>query len=261
MRFTSLCLAATLLTASTTCFVKAETPGTCQAGTCESVEAPFVTARITLQGEVSEVIKSSKDIDTITLSPVQACCGINTNLENENSQVFQLETIGEMPQMNEQQTLKVLDDAQRAWNGGMGTWPQMTLKERIAIVEKFLLELGQQRETIVNVLMWEIGKNRKDAESEFDRTIQFCRQIIEVIQTDPEFSGGWQTIGSTKAFVRRAAVGITMCLGPMNYPLNETYATLIPALLMGNVAIMKIPTVGGLVHLLTSKCDWKECIA
>jgi acyl-CoA reductase-like NAD-dependent aldehyde dehydrogenase len=30
----------------------------------------------------------------------------------------------------------------------------------------------------------------------------------------------------------------------MNYPLNETYATLIPALLMGNVVLMKVPTVG-----------------
>jgi acyl-CoA reductase-like NAD-dependent aldehyde dehydrogenase len=26
----------------------------------------------------------------------------------------------------------------------------------------------------------------------------------------------------------------------MNYPLNETYATLIPALLMGNVVLMKV---------------------
>ncbi len=43
-----------------------------------------------------------------------------------------------------------------------------------------------------------------------------------------------------------------MCLGPMNYPFNETYVTLIPALLMGNVVIMKIPMVGGLSHLLTS---------
>jgi glyceraldehyde-3-phosphate dehydrogenase (NADP+) len=46
-----------------------------------------------------------------------------------------------------------------------------------------------------------------------------------------------------------------ICLGPYNYPLNETYATLIPSLLMGNVVIMKIPTIGGLCHLLTSKCD------
>lgn len=34
--------------------------------------------------------------------------------------------------------------------------------------------------------------------------------------------------------------GIVLCLGPMNYPLNETYATLIPALLMGNVVLMKV---------------------
>jgi glyceraldehyde-3-phosphate dehydrogenase (NADP+) len=40
-------------------------------------------------------------------------------------------------------------------------------------------------------------------------------------------------------------------MGPYNYPLNETYATLIPALLMGNVVILKLPTVGGLVHILT----------
>lgn len=81
-----------------------------------------------------------------------------------------------------------------------------------------------------------------------------CKQVIDVIRTDPEFASSWQTVGSVKAHVRRAAIGIIMCLGPMNYPLNETYATLIPALLMGNVAIMKIPTVGGLAHLLTSKC-------
>ncbi len=116
---------------------------------------------------------------------------------------------------------------------------------------------------MVQTLMWEIGKNRKDAESEFDRTVEFCRKVMDVMEHDPEYGGGgdsgnveskdgWQTIGSTRALVRRAAIGIIMCLGPMNYPLNETYATLIPALLMGNVAIMKIPTVGGLVHLLTS---------
>ena len=46
-----------------------------------------------------------------------------------------------------------------------------------------------------------------------------------------------------------------MCLGPYNYPLNETYATLIPALLMGNIVIMKIPTIGGLAHMQSSEYD------
>ena len=42
-----------------------------------------------------------------------------------------------------------------------------------------------------------------------------------------------------------------LALGPANYPLNETYAMIIPALLTGNVVVVKIPAVGGLVHLLT----------
>merc|ERR1719181_1969739 len=51
--------------------------------------------------------------------------------------------------------------------------------------------------------------------------------------------------------VKRSAVGVMMNLGPSNYPFNETYATLIPALLMGNSVVMKIPNTGGLAHFLT----------
>jgi acyl-CoA reductase-like NAD-dependent aldehyde dehydrogenase len=53
------------------------------------------------------------------------------------------------------------------------------------------------------------------------------------------------------ARVKRAAIGIMLCLGPFNYPFNETYATMIPALLMGNIVILKLPAIGGLVHVLT----------
>ena len=34
-----------------------------------------------------------------------------------------------------------------------------------------------------------------------------------------------------------------LSLGPSNYPFNETYATLIPALLMGNTVCMKVPNM------------------
>jgi Aldehyde dehydrogenase family len=78
--------------------------------------------------------------------------------------------------------------------------------------------------------------------------------MISEIQNDPEFNSEWETIGVTRAFVRRAAIGIIMCLGPYNYPLNETWAMVFAALLAGNVLILKIPTVGGLCHFLTSKC-------
>ena len=36
-------------------------------------------------------------------------------------------------------------------------------------------------------------------------------------------------------------------MGPYNYPLNETFATLIPALLMGNTVVFKPPRFGALL--------------
>ncbi|KAL7503431.1 hypothetical protein ACHAXN_001990 [Cyclotella atomus] len=162
-----------------------------------------------------------------------------------------------MPQFTTQQSLEALSSSLAAWNGGSGTWPQMSLASRIAAVQSFLSELQSKREEIVNVLMWEIGKNLEDAEAEFDRTIQFALQTIRYIQTSDEF-GIKSSNDKTRLFTSRAAVGIVLCLGPYNYPLNETYAALIPALLMGNVILMKVPTVGGLAHLLTMEAFQKS---
>ena len=37
-------------------------------------------------------------------------------------------------------------------------------------------------------------------------------------------------------------------MGPYNYPLNETFTTLIPALIMGNTVVFKPPRLGVLLH-------------
>jgi glyceraldehyde-3-phosphate dehydrogenase (NADP+) len=36
----------------------------------------------------------------------------------------------------------------------------------------------------------------------------------------------------------RSPLGVVLCLGPYNYPLNETFTLLIPALIMGNPVIL-----------------------
>jgi glyceraldehyde-3-phosphate dehydrogenase (NADP+) len=194
---------------------------------------------------------------------VTACCRATSSSLTEDetcpapadtadaSLVLERFPIGSVPQFTKEQSLAVLQDSVKAWNYGAGVWTQMTLQQRITSIENYLHELGNRREEIVTVLMWEIGKNRLDAEAEFDRTISFAKSVIQTIQTDKEFAGEWQTIGTTKAFVKRNAIGIYLTLAPYNYPLNESYACIIPLLLMGNICILKIPTVGGLVHLLT----------
>ena len=112
--------------------------------------------------------------------------------------------------MTTDEALEVLDIAKDAWKGGSGTWPQMSLRDRVKAIQTFMTVLQEQRTAIIEVLMWEIGKNLQDATSEFDRTMQFIQKLIETIHTDPEFNSEWQSMGgdTTRAFVRRAAIGI-----------------------------------------------------
>lgn len=220
---------------------------------------PYIPPRTLIDGIVEELSLSSGDYE---FADVYGCCSAaeaatcfesDQSCSDYNDVNLSPSKIGSMPQFTKDQSLHVLEIAKKAWNNGAGTWPQMSIKDRINAIENFVEELKKSREEIVIALMWEIGKNRKDAEAEFDRTMQFIKQSIESIRSsdNADFDSDFRSIGSTRAFARRAAIGIIMCLGPYNYPLNETYATLIPALLMGNVVIMKVPTIGGLAHLLT----------
>lgn len=163
--------------------------------------------------------------------------------------------IGSLPTMSETDAVEAVEAAAAAWDKGQGEWPRMSLAKRIAAIEKFMEELLKVREQMIDALMWEIAKNTKDAAQEFDRTMVFIKAAIAALQKDPTVGQGfaqWEEVSGVGAKVRRGPIGVLMGLAPFNYPLNEMYAMLIPALLMGNVAVLKLPAVGGLVHVLTA---------
>ena len=63
--------------------------------------------------------------------------------------------------------------------------------------------------------------------------------------------GGGGAVAGLPAQIRRVPLGVALVLGPFNYPFNETYTNLIPALLMGNTCILKTPRTGCLCHVPT----------
>lgn len=159
--------------------------------------------------------------------------------------------IGQQAQMDSGTAERASLAAKKAWKTGKGVWPQMKMEERITAVQKFVDVLKSIRGEIVSVLMWEICKNTADAASEFDRTVLFIESTINAIREVDAKDGNYKVVSGVQAKVRRAAVGVMLAMGPFNYPFNETYTTLIPSLLMGNTVVMKIPSVGGLAHILT----------
>lgn len=147
--------------------------------------------------------------------------------------------LGSLPVMGEKEALEALDAANEAFRNGTGSWPTMRVEERIKCVEKFASLMVLKREEVVNFIMWEIGKTLPDAQKEFDRTVEYIYDTIEELKELDRNSARIQMHSNVYAQVRRGPLGVVLCLGPYNYPLNETFCLLIPALIMGNTTVFK----------------------
>lgn len=165
--------------------------------------------------------------------------------------------IGDYPRMDEKTAISALDAAVDAYKNGRGEWPTMTVEQRIECMRKFVVLMKEQREIVVKFLMWEIGKNLKDSEKEFDRTVDYIVETIDALKDLDRNSSRFTIEQGIIAQIKRAPLGVVLCMGPFNYPLNETFTTLIPALIMGNTIIFKPSKLGVLLHspLLTAFKD------
>lgn len=147
--------------------------------------------------------------------------------------------LGSIPDMGENEAMEALDAATKAYNRGQGVWPTMKVKDRIECMESFVNKMEEKRGEVVKLLMWEIGKSLPDSRKEFDRTVEYIYDTIEDYKQLDRNSAKFQKQDGVYAHIRRGPLGVVLCLGPYNYPLNETFALLIPALIMGNTAIFK----------------------
>ena len=155
--------------------------------------------------------------------------------------------IGSTPLLDADTALTALDAAVRAYDRGQGAWPTMRVVERIQHVEAFLRRMREQREAVVKLLMWEIGKNLKDSQKEFDRTCDYITDTINALKELDRRSSRFELEQDTLGQIRRVPLGVALCMGPYNYPLNETFTTLIPALIMGNTVVFKPAKFGVLL--------------
>lgn len=147
--------------------------------------------------------------------------------------------LGTIPTLGKKEALDALDAAVKAYDKGQGLWPTMKVVDRIACMVSFVEQMKTKREEIVKLLMWEIGKNLPDSEKEFDRTVEYVYDTIEDYKQMDRNSAKFQKHDGVQAHIRRGPLGVVLCLGPYNYPLNETFALLIPALIMGNTVVFK----------------------
>ena len=165
----------------------------------------------------------------------------------ENGELKQVR-LGSQPILDRHAAKKALDAAVASYDNGRGEWATMSIKHRIEHMVSFTRRMKEKRDEVVKMIMWEIGKSFGDSQKEFDRTIEYIQDTIDALKNLDRDSSHIEKVQGVYAQIRRGPLGVVLCMGPYNYPLNETYCNLIPALIMGNSVIFKPAKYGVLLH-------------
>ena len=86
----------------------------------------------------------------------------------------------------------------------------MRVAERIQHVETFVGHMREQRDAVVKLLMWEIGKNLKDSEKEFDRTCDYIVDTINALKELDRRSSRFELDQDTLGQIRRVQLGVAL---------------------------------------------------
>ncbi|PZR23772.1 MAG: NADP-dependent glyceraldehyde-3-phosphate dehydrogenase [Flavobacterium psychrophilum] len=155
--------------------------------------------------------------------------------------------IGSYPLATEKEAELALNAALKAHDFGRGEWPSMGAEGRIKALQGFTRGLKEHREEIVKLIVWEIAKSVADAEKEFDRTIEYIEETIKTVKQIHNESSMFKVTNGFIGQMKKLPYGVVLCMGPFNYPLNETFTMLIPALINGNSVLFKPPKYGTLL--------------
>jgi glyceraldehyde-3-phosphate dehydrogenase (NADP+) len=201
----------------------------------EEYKVPEIHQRVYLLN--GELVEWDGDVTEI-YSPI--CIPTENGLERK--------LLGSIPNISPQDAMDVLEASVKAYKNGLGEWPTMSVEGRIKCMQKFVYLMIKERDLVIKLLMWEIGKTLPDSTKEFDRTVDYINQTIDALKEMDRESSRFQQAEGTIAQIRRAPLGVVLSMGPFNYPLNEIFTTLIPALIMGNTILFKLPKHGVLAH-------------
>jgi succinate-semialdehyde dehydrogenase/glutarate-semialdehyde dehydrogenase len=116
-------------------------------------------------------------------------------------------------------------------------WRQKTFPERAALVKRAAAVLREDRAAHAQLMTAEMGKTIASAEAEVDKCAWGCDFYAdhaerflanEIVATD-----------AAKSFVRYDPLGLILAVMPWNFPFWQVFRFAAPALMAGNVAILK----------------------
>lgn len=129
-------------------------------------------------------------------------------------------------------------------------WAETPLEQRGALLRQVGAQLRARREEIQRVMTAEMGKLRKEALAEIDKCADACdyyaAHAADYLREQPVATD------AQRSYVRYEPLGCVLAVMPWNFPLWQVFRFLAPALMAGNVALLKhasnVPRCADAIH-------------
>ncbi len=118
-------------------------------------------------------------------------------------------------------------------------WKRTSLQDRMGLLKAYQAQLKQRESQLAEVLSREVGKPLWESKTEVDTminkvdvTIQESMKLVEevkIAKASPNADGVW----------RNKPLGVTVVVGPFNFPGHLPNGHIVPALLTGNAVLFK----------------------
>lgn len=161
--------------------------------------------------------------------------------------------VGKVPAMTKEEVdfaIKSADEAQKSWKN-------VPVNERAQILYKAADLLIEKADEMSDIMMREIGKDKKSSESEILRSADYIKFTADTAKNlSGESIPGDSFPGFKKnkiSLVTREALGVVLAISPFNYPINLAASKIAPALIAGNSVVLKPATQGSLCGLYLAK--------
>ncbi len=118
------------------------------------------------------------------------------------------------------------------------TWRHVPISERQVLLTKAVDAFVAKASDIAKEIAWQMGRPRSQCPGEIGGFEERARYMIEIAPRALADVGAEPKDGFTR-FVRRDPLGVVFVVAPWNYPYLTAVNSVVPALMAGNVVILK----------------------
>ena len=163
------------------------------------------------------------------------------------------ETVGFVEAMSKE----AVDEAINVAKETQLSWRDVPTNEKSKLLHNVADLLEERIEEMADVMVIEIGKDRRSCMSEIKRTadlIRFTADTAENIKGESIPGDSFPGFKNDKiSIVTREPLGVVLAISPFNYPVNLAASKIAPALMAGNTVVFKPATQGSICGLYLAK--------